>query len=350
MTTQVSNHIERYVGAYAKSDDFAFQELMRRTDLTIKGLVTNILGSTKAQLFFVNGWGQVISAAYLLEKNPSHLKTSVAFEKVLTKNLGEAISKRREVANPFATLNVRGCTKPIMTHPTHPTHAGKYFDWMSVEVEKPITDLNQLVEEADLTFALYEGKLFLKINPEGESNIFNKLWATDFPKLLEENGYTNLQKNEECPHITLVNSDVIAKVREQFNCKYGSPYGDEKFQLFFEELLLLLNEELRKQKSPVKFTKLSSTYSEDYSPFEEVIVANLEAPYVETALYTLVGDVEKELGIKISIKPKSSFHVTIATKYREPNASLMEQIGTVINGTGPYAETLNSCWEQFLNA
>lgn len=59
----------------------------------------------------------------------------------------KAVSKGTEKINPFANLNVRGFTKPIMMHPTHPTHAGKYFDWNKVEIKKPIVDLNRFVRE-----------------------------------------------------------------------------------------------------------------------------------------------------------------------------------------------------------
>lgn len=345
-----SGHIEKYIGVYANSDDFIFQEQMRTLDLAIKELVKSSLGSSKAEPFFVNGWGQIISAAYLLEKNPSQLKTSEAFGKFLIGELEKAISKGMDTNNPFISLNVRGFTKPIMMHPTHPTHAGKYFDWKTVEIEKPVLYLNQFVKEADLKFSLSEGKLYLKINPEDETNIFNKLWKTDFAKLLEENGYTELEKNKECPHVTLINSNVIAKVREQFDIKYGKSEGPNNFDLFFEKLLILFNRELKEQENPMQFTTLASTYSEDYSPFEEVVVAKLKAPYVEKALKTLLEEVERELGIKIPVQPTSSFHLTIATKYRKPNPSLNEDVGVLLNNTGKFSAALNSYWQQFLKA
>lgn len=115
-------------------------------------------------------------------------------------------------------------------------HSGKYFDFQKVNIDKPVIYLNQFVKEAEMKFALHEGKFYLKINPEDESNIFNKLWKTDFSQLLEENGYTDMEKNKECPHVTLVNSDVIGKVREQFNLKYGKVEGPQKFESFLRVL------------------------------------------------------------------------------------------------------------------
>lgn len=343
-----SSYIQKYVGDYAYSDDFAFQEQMRTTDLAIKASVKKTLGNPKAESFFINGWGQVISAAYLLEKNPTQLKTSIEFNKFLVGELEKATAKGSDINNPFANLNVRGFTKPIMMHPTHPTHSGKYFDWKTVEIEKPILYLNEFAKETSVEFSIFDGKLYLKINPEDETNIFNKLWKTDFSQLLEKNGYTELENNKECPHVTLINSNVIAKVREQFDIKYDKIDGPIKFHLFFENLLVLFNNELKEQDYPIQFTTLASTYSEDYSPFEEVIVAKLKAPYVEKALIILLEEVKKELGIEIPVQPTSSFHLTIATKYRKPNSSLDEEIENLLNHTGPYSKVLNSYWQQFI--
>jgi endonuclease/exonuclease/phosphatase family metal-dependent hydrolase len=343
------SHIEKYIGSYATSDDFAFQEQIRTTDLAIKVLVKKTLGNPEADSFFVNGWGQVISAAYLLEKNPSQLKTSIEFNNFLVGELEKAIAKGLDISNPFANLNVRGFTKPIMMHPTHPTHPGKYFDWNVVEIEQPVLYLNEFVKEAHIEFTLFDGKLNLKINLDDESNIFNKLWETDFSQLLAENGYTEFEKNKEPPHVTLVNSNVIANVREQFDIKYGKIDGPKIFELFFKKLLASLNTELKEQEHPIQFTTLASTYSEDYSPSEEVIVAKLKATYVENALAILIEEVKKELDIQIPVQPASSFHLTIATKYRKPNPFLSaETLEDVISNTGKHSVILNSYWQQLI--
>src|SRR3984885_8130858 len=346
-TTSLNTHIEKYVGEYANTDDFAFQEMLRQTDLAIRCLANKFSNSTKVEAFGDKGWGQVIGAAYLLEKNPRHLKISEAFEKFLRGQLSQAIVKGGNEVNPFFEFNVRGYTRPIMMHPTHPTHPGKYFDWQTVEIEKPIIELNRFIKEADLKFSLDDGKLFLNINSKDESTIFDKLWATNFTTLLEEKGYTGLERNNEHPHITLINSEVIAKIRDGFNTKHGKPQGQELCNFFFEKILHTINKEIKKQEIPVKFTELSSTYSEDNPPFEEVVVAKLESSYTEKALQLFVQEVEQELQIKIPVKPKSSFHLTVATKYRQPNPSMPEQLGDVINGSGEYAESLNKYWQRF---
>lgn len=344
LLTTPRSHVEKYIGLHAQTDDFTFQEQMRTSDLSLKELVKSKLGASKAEKFFVNGWGQIISAAYIQTRNPLHLKISDAFGVTLQEEIQKATHKAKEQKNPFETLNVRAPSKSIMMYP----HAGQYFPFMKVDISKPVEYLNQFVKDAELEFALYEGKLYLRINPEDEQNIFNKLWKTEFVNLLGENGYTAMEKNKECPHVTLINSDVIAKIREQFEGKYGKSEGGVRFETFFIKILEKLNQELKEKTNPLIFTELASTYSEDYSPFEEVVVAKLESSIVETSLKFIVEETKKELEIEIPVKPRSSFHLTIATKYRQPSLASEElkSIEDVLNGTGALSETFNSFWKE----
>lgn len=343
-------HIAKYIGQHADTDDFVFQEQMRQLDLAIKELVKQNLGSSKAEKFFVNGWGQVLAAVHLLDQNSPHIKISLAFEKFLVNEIEQTISKGALQGNPFACVNVRESTKRAMMYP----HPGEYNGFKSANIEMPIKYLNIFVKEADLNFSLYEGKLYLKINPEDDKNIFNKLWAENLglAKILDSEGYCGVEKNKECPHVTLINSDVIAKIRDQFISKYGPTDGPIKFNAFLTNFLETINKEFKGIENPLLFTELASTYSEDYTPFEEVIVAKLKAPFVEHALTVFNAEVEKELGFKASVKPKSDFHLTIATKYRQPTAEseLKMNIETILKGTGKYAEQVLSFWSQLASS
>ncbi len=337
-------HLQEYVGEYASTNDFAVQEQIRTADVAIKSAVEGVLGAKTAHTFFVNGWGQIIGASYLLNNHSSRLKTSETFNRILISNIDEALTKATDHKNPFENLNVRGFSKKIMMHPTHPTHAGKYFDWKTVKLTTPISHLNEFIMNADLKFTLTEGKLFLIINSKDETNIFNKLWNTDFPELLIEHGYSNLEKNCECPHLTLVNSNVIAQVREQFETKYGNDDGYNQFTLFIDELLKAFNENLSKEDTPVHFTELASTYSEDYPPFEEVLVGRLESFFIKQALTNFEQAIEKKLGVKIPIPFNSTFHLTLATKYRQPNPDFQKDIQKILEGAGTHAEQLTTFW------
>lgn len=337
------SHIKAYIGSHVDTDDYNFQEQMRTFDLAIQEKLKKIVGEERAKLVFGNGWGQIFSAAYILAKNPLQLKISEAFKKFLIEKLEGTFSKCSSSVDPLTNMNVRGFTKPVMMYP----HPEQYFPFQKVTLEKPIEYLNKFIKEANLEFSLYEGKLYLKINPEDESNIFNKLWKTDFAELLSENGYTNMEKNKECAHVTLINSDVIAKIKEGFNNKHKLD-GQEKFECFMKEMISSFNEKLKKLEERLSFTELCSAYSEDYSPFEEVIVAKLEASFVETALTILVKTIQEELDIQIAVKPKSSFHLTIAIKYRQPSSLISENIEDILSKTGKYSESLKLYWQQFI--
>lgn len=119
---------------------------------------------------------------------------------------------------------------------------------------------------------------------------------------------------------------MIAQVRELFSARYEKAKEQKKFDLFFEQIIESLKKGLKEQEAPIKFTELASTYSKDYSLFEEVVVAKLNAPCVEKSLRILIAEIEKEFGITIPIKPTSSFHLTVATKYRKPNPSINESV------------------------
>jgi hypothetical protein len=54
-----SSHVAKYVGDYVHTGDFAFQEEMRKLDLSVKSFVITQLGNAKADSLFVNGWSQV---------------------------------------------------------------------------------------------------------------------------------------------------------------------------------------------------------------------------------------------------------------------------------------------------
>jgi hypothetical protein len=164
--------------------------------------------------------------------------------------------------------------------------------------------------------------------------------------MLEENGYIGFEKNRECPHITLINSDVIAKVQEQFNLEYGSESKLE-FEKFFLDLTKQMNQELKKEDHPIIFTQLCATYSEDYPPFEELIAAKIESTAALKALKKVNEAIMEKLGIGIGLKPKSSFHLTIAIKYRVAQLpSHISDIDDLIQETGPLSEVFKTFFEK----
>ena len=302
-------HVSNYIGSHAFTPEYSFQEDLRKNDLGIKQTLQQTEGQ-EAEKFFINGWGQIFGACIALNKH----KISTEFGDIVDQNIDAAIEKGGKKLNPFADVNVREQAKNMMMYP----HQGKYLPWQKTNITEPIHVLNDLLKKYPAKFSLVDGKCYLNIGQEGENTIFTELWKTGFASLLEKHDYCGLQANREHPHVTLVNSNVIAAVKDKFSEKYGSE-GNAKFKFLMDSWLKEANQQFNEESNPIKFTQFDSSYSEDYSPFEEVLVARLQAPSVKNILKMLANKVKEEVDYTIAVKEEDSFHLTVATKYRQPN-------------------------------
>lgn len=307
-------HLERtvmYVGEHARTADFAFQERLRQSDLGLKKQMELEVGEVAAEPFFVNGWGQIIGA---LEALSAYKGVSEKCKRYTEERIASAVARGDESPNPFEKINVRGDTKPLMMFP----HPGKYFPWKPVEIDGQIEVLNDcLRSSAELRFAFYKGKIYLMIDSKEGRNFFDELWSGDFAKQLKGQGYV-VRKNCETPHITLVNSNVVEKLKNAFITKYGKKEGRQRLNDFMEQQMHILNAALAKQEEPFTFHELASTYSEDYSIFGEVVVARLKSPFITTCLKSLAQAAKEGIGFDMPVKDEGSYHSTIAGDPRIP--------------------------------
>jgi hypothetical protein len=331
-------HVETYIGAHVRTPGYQFQEALRKNDLGIKKSVEQARGSKDAEKFFINGWGQVIGALIALNKH----NISSDFSAVVDQNIDAAVEKGNRKPNPFVTVNVREQSKNIMMYP----HQGKYFPWKKVDITEPIPLLNNLLERYPARFSLCEGKCYLQIGQEGKDTIFTELWAHDFATMLQSQHYRGLQANQEHPHITLINSNVIEALKDKFSEKYASE-GEAKFNFFMDSWVHEANNEFGEETNPLEFTHFDSSYSEDYSPFEEVVVARLQAPSVTRILKTLADKAQEEVGYTLAVKGDDSFHLTVATKYREPNDFSSTTIEQIISSCPKESDDLLRFLEDF---
>lgn len=302
-------HVSNYIGAHVFTAEYSFQEDLRKSDLGIKKILEHTEGG-KAEKFFINGWGQIVGACVALSRH----KISAELGEIVNQNIDAAIEKGDKKLNPFADVNVREQAKNMMMYP----HQGKYLPWKKANITEPISILNNLLKKYPARFCLVDGKCYLNIGQVSEDTIFTELWATGFAPLLEQQNYCGLSANREHPHITLINSNVIAAVKDKFGEKYGVD-GDTQFKSFMESLMDEANKKFEKEDNPIEFTQFDSSYSEDYSPFEEVVVARLQAPSVKRILKMLASKVREEVDYTIAVKEEDSYHLTVATKYRKPN-------------------------------
>lgn len=330
-------HVAGYIGSHANTPDYAFQEALRRNDLGLKQSIEKS-GHKDAEKFFINGWGQVIGALLALNNHT----VSPELHALVDQHIDTAIEKGTKKTNPFVHVNVREQTKQIMMYP----HQGTYLPWRKTTITRPIATLNEMLPKYPARFSLVEGKCYVTIGQSGKPTIFNELWARDFATTLHEHQYRGLQPNREHPHITLINSNVIAAIKDKFIEKYGA-YGANKFNNFIETWMLAANEELRKESNPIVFTQFDSAYSEDYSPFEEVLVAKLKAPAIKKML-TLLGQQTKDaVNYTLPIQHEDSFHVTVATKYRKPHDMGATTIENIVSSCSKKSDALLQFLEQF---
>jgi len=361
----LSVHAKEYIGPYVTTNDFAFQEDMRQLDLSITLVVKRLLGPLKAQKFFDNGWGQLISAVYLLEANPKQLKISDIFRQLLNKKFSTVFVESLETENPFEHLNIRNFTRAIMLHPTHPKRPNKYLGWAPIKMEPSITFLNQLVASKDKPRVLSEDKprvlsedkprvlldkytLYLKIHLSDESSIVDKLWGTNFAELLEGQGYIGFEPTINRGEVNLATPKIISDIQERFEMVYGKKAGLSKFCIFMQSALQKINEGLDRKEDPITFTQFAFAYSEDISHFEEVIVAQLKIPYFEETFGSIISEIEEELKFKLIISLKTPFHLVIATKPRKADPSCPAQMDRIFEGTGKKKDIFTPFWRKFV--
>lgn len=343
-----SVHAKEYIGHYITSEDFAFQEHMRRVDLAIKLVVERALGPLKAEKFFANGWGKLIGAAYL-QASAKNLKISEKFKAIISEKFFDVFCKRclGEIENPFESLCIRQEVNFLTLHPTRPKLANIYLRWIAVEINEPIIYLNRLLENAQLNLNFVGERLYLEIKLPEQSNIIEKLWTTNFAKILEQHGFTGFEQNRQSPHINLANPQILKVIRRQFESKYGDRPGSIKMDYFFQVVFRKIQEEEFLKERPTAFTTLMYAFSEDCSPFEGMIVAKLTIPFFENAFKRLIKDIEMDLGVPLNIGNKPCFHLTVAMKRREPDQFMPAQIEDVLNSTGEHEALFRFYWQQF---
>ena len=335
--------ISTYIGEHVYTNDYAAQENIRQIDLRIEQWVKDAVDKAGAETFFVNGWGQVIATLYILEAEKAHQKISSDFYQYASKEIAKALAKAQEHENPFFNCNVKSFSRPILMYP----HSGIYHPFKKIELsDEPLIFLNSYIKEVDVKFELFEGKLFLKFNARpGKEGIFTALWKTNFSNLLTAAGFT-MQPNKFSAHITLTSSAILAQIRQRAQELYGNRWQEE-YDAFFKKVLEALNAQLQVD-HPVIFAEPAANYSEDASPFGEIVVAKVHSPIVEKALQKLVVQVQEKFGIALWVQDAHAFHVTLAVHYRQPQSLPFNTFQELLLHIGKYSSSLLNWWNTFL--
>lgn len=166
--------------------------------------------------------------------------------------------------------------------------------------------------------------------------------------MLDKLGYEGFTRSPFNPHITLVPTDDLPKIKAIFYEHFGPELGKEKFVQFFTAFVESLNETIKEEKNPIIFTELVSAYCEDYAPYEQVVVAKFRAPVIEKTVQKLLDEVEEFLKKRPAIKLNPGLHLTLAVRLREPSKDLGDAtVEEILNATGPFKTDLDSYWKAF---
>lgn len=334
---------KKYLGAYCQTQEFRFQETVRKLDVELYEKVKGQFFKEDYDRFLSNGWSDIISAAYLLEIGSIDLTISETFLRVVASEIKEACEKAKYSSNPLIEVNVRDHSKSILMYP----HSGSFLPFQKVDYPEAIIDLNQFVKKSSCSFE-YDTK-WDDICFMIDLGIFDKLFeSTNFLHQLEGLGFKKFERPKFKPHITLVSSDDLPKIKALFNERHGLETGTENLMEFLKLFIERRNEQIKREASPIIFTELASTFCEDYAPYKEVIVARFKGPAIEETVKQLLDDVEKQLGKRPEIKINDGLHLTLAVRFRKP-AEVFEaaSIEAILNDTGPFKKEFNIYWESF---
>lgn len=255
---KIVEHIAHsYIGDFAGTNDFKFLELVRTLDATLEHV--NSSGLTTGQ-----------NCCRIVE----FLVNFPNMESFVSKELYEHVQKELVVmATKKPGENVRGSIKSILMFPTN-----KYLDWVPFGAnDETLADINVKFQQIFFKIQLIDGKVYALCQ--------NDVSIYDMMKHISQ--ISQLNSNDECCHVTIVNSDVVAKIGIELVADFIFRYHDA---------------------FNVSTGKIKSTFSNDWSRFSQCFVIEINSNY----LNTFVDDFNNKFKTGVKIIP----HITFAIRSR----------------------------------
>lgn len=326
----------RFLGDYIFTSDFQFQEQARKNDIFMSDFIRTVTDPERANAFLINGWGQILGTLMAVRD----ARVSPDFKKVIDQNLKVAIEKGRSIMNPLMHVNVRKYGKDIWMYP----HQGIYNPFQLLEIKEPVAFLNRIITEYKPHAELFNSKLFLKIETGSQTTLFKRVWATNFNDLLVKKGFLNITPTKQLPHITLFLPEVYATIRQKFQ----QDKKTEQFEPYMKQLIDTFNTHLAEVKSPITFTELGATFSEDYAPYKIVIIAKVKAQEVLTLFNELRDRVKKDIAVEIPELKESDLHVTLGAEFRTANQYPIKNVSQLLKWIpAEYSDDIQKFFENF---
>jgi len=249
----------RTLGAYLETADYAFQEEVRRLCQS---------GYKVDDLAFINGWTQINAMCQLWPEHSGSCSHELAAAV-------EACLELRNQAN--AQVNVRAQVKKVLLLRDGVT---SYPPWIPYQNDAVLAVLKQL-EARTHTIRVLQGKLYLMIT-EDNLAVHNQVREL----ILETKG----DQMQEPLHVTLINSDVLARLE----------HSPATIEACCETKI-----------DDLEFYELSATSSLDYAPYDTCLVAKCRSVKLQQALQCLSQELPQ-------YEPKLELHLTIWRIAREP--------------------------------
>jgi hypothetical protein len=177
------------------------------------------------------------------------------------------------------------------------------------------------------------------VKGEQDKSIFTQLWESAFPREMERCGYRGLARPIIEPHLTLVDSQEVAKLQQ---------VAGNRFEEELNSILVELTKELLNEPNYLQFNGIKYTFSTEFSTYTDVIAATVYSPVIDGLMGKFREQVRSSYDIEIKTKPIESFHLTLGGTPRPPLALAPGmQVDALISGNREHAAELSKIWGDF---
>ena len=311
------SHLTRYLGDHAKTEDFRFQEQVKKNSLAIKQLIEQELGYYPSQHLTKTNWHTVF--AMLALQKSSGIKISEKFQAMVTDTIEKATGHLYDKKNKKPTFlsgyrELQTLTTSVLNFSPSEKNLSQPID-----AKEPLAQLNELLAECHMNVcydASLGAKIYLKISPKGtKESFFEKLGKTGIIEALQKSGHKNIQNGR--PHnptfiimddndLNFVDIAFCSPTQKSMRGEELATFmkqGQEKYKAFIASVCKTLNDDLAKKSDACKFSAFTSKLSPTVE-HEEFIYATFDAQFLTKARTFLLEQIAKHT-------PHDEWHDTV---------------------------------------
>ena len=264
LPTEKANEVIDRIRESTNNNDEFFQEICRVVDASLSVLYPENLCTGQ------NGLKVIREASTFFRLD--NIQLSPEFDEVVKDVVRNTIIEDE-------TTNVRGPVKKVYMYPKY-----TFDPWVEHQLTEQLEQqVSETVSNFDFKLSLTDGKVYaLTSNTEGKT-----LTEKVFELVGGEVDMVGCKPNAETTHLTIINSDVVAKI------------GQDKVQTFLDNYSTTFT---------VNFNGIKSTLSRDWPVFSQCYVLSLKAEYISTFV--------DKFNEQFELTKVPSIHLTFASKPR----------------------------------